>query len=107
MLCRSSARSAFESGPWPRLTHAERANLIFKLADLVERDADEIALIETLDGGNPLRSTRSVDVAMASDSLRYNAGWATKLTGEPALSQAPSRSFTFTLREPIGVVGAI
>ena len=64
-------------------------------------------MIETLDGGNPLRSTRHVDVAMAIESLRYNAGWATKLTGETALSQTPSRSFTFTLREPIGVVGAI
>ena len=102
-----AARKAFQSGPWPRLTHAERAKLIFKLADAVERNADELALIETLDGGNPLRSTRNVDVAMAIESLRYNAGWATKLTGETALSQAPSRSFTFTLREPIGVVGAI
>ena len=103
----AAARKAFQSGPWPRLTHAERAKLIFKLADAIEHDADEIALIETLDGGNPLRSTRNVDVAMATESLRYNAGWATKLTGETALSQAPSRSFTFTLREPSGVVGAI
>ena len=102
-----AARNAFQSGPWPRLTHAERAKLILDLAAAVERNADEIALIETLDGGNPLRSTRNVDVAMAIDSLRYNAGWATKLTGETALSQVPSRSFTFTLREPIGVVGAI
>ena len=81
-----AARSAFQSGPWPRLTHAERAKLVFRLADAVERNADEIALIETLDGGNPLRSTRNVDVEMAIDSLRYNAGWATKLTGESAVS---------------------
>jgi phenylacetaldehyde dehydrogenase len=102
-----AARAALESGPWSRLAHAERAKLIFKLADLVERHADEIALIESLDGGNPLRSTRNVDVNMAIESLSYHAGWATKLTGETALSLPQSRSFTFTLREPIGVVGAI
>jgi phenylacetaldehyde dehydrogenase len=102
-----AARAALESGPWSRLAHAERAKLIFTLADLVERHADEIALIESLDGGNPLRSTRNVDVNMAIESLRYHAGWATKLTGETALSLPQSRSFSFTLREPIGVVGAI
>jgi phenylacetaldehyde dehydrogenase len=102
-----AARAALESGPWSRLAHTERAKLIFKLADLVERQADEIALIESLDGGNPLRSTRNVDVNMAVESLRYNAGWATKLAGETALSLPRSASFTFTLREPIGVVGAI
>ncbi len=102
-----AARAALDSGPWSKLAHAERAKLIFKLADAVERNADELALIETLDGGNPLRSTRNVDLQMAIDSLRYNAGWATKLTGQTALSSPQSRSFTFTLREPIGVVGAI
>ncbi|HET7133846.1 MAG TPA: aldehyde dehydrogenase family protein, partial [Gammaproteobacteria bacterium] len=102
-----SARAALETGAWPKLAHTERAKLIFKLADAVERHADELALIESLDGGNPLRSTRNVDVHMAIESLRYNAGWATKLTGETALSSPQSRSFTFTLREPIGVVGAI
>jgi phenylacetaldehyde dehydrogenase len=102
-----AARRALTTGAWPRMSHAERGKLVYRLADAVEREADEIALIETLDGGNPLRSTRHVDVNMAIDSLRYNAGWATKLTGETALSLIESRSFTFTLREPIGVVGAI
>jgi phenylacetaldehyde dehydrogenase len=102
-----AARAALETGAWPKLTHTERAKLIFRLADAVERNADELALIESLDGGNPLRSTRNVDVHLAIESLRYNAGWATKLTGETALSSPQSRSFTFTLREPIGVVGAI
>lgn len=101
-----AARKAF-AGPWARLTHAARGRLLLDLAAAVEREADEIALIETLDGGNPLKSTRHIDVAMAIDSLRYNAGWTTKLAGETALSSAQSRSFTFTLREPIGVVGAI
>jgi phenylacetaldehyde dehydrogenase len=102
-----AARTAFRSGPWPSMSHAERGRLIYKLADLIEREADEIALLESLDGGNPVRSTRHVDIAMAIESLRYNAGWTTKLTGETALASAHSRSFSYTLREPIGVVGAI
>ncbi|HEY8519681.1 MAG TPA: aldehyde dehydrogenase family protein [Gammaproteobacteria bacterium] len=101
-----AARAAL-SGPWGRLSHAERTKLLLKLADAIEANADELALIETLDAGNPLKSTRHVDVAMAIDSLRYNAGWATKLAGETALSLEQSRSFTFTLREPIGVAGLI
>jgi phenylacetaldehyde dehydrogenase len=102
-----AARKALRSGPWPRLTHTERGRLLLKLADAVERNADEIALLESLDGGNPLHSTRNVDVATAIDNLRYFAGWTTKLTGDTALSSPQSRSFTFTLREPVGVVGAI
>jgi len=106
-LAVKAARNAFRSGPWPRLSHAERGRLIYKLADLLERDADELALLESLDGGNPVRSTRHVDIAMAIESLRYNAGWTTKLSGETALAAPQSRSFSYTLREPIGVVGAI
>ncbi len=102
-----AARKAFQSGRWPSLTHSERGKLISRLADLIERDADELALLESLDGGNPVRSTRHIDIAMAIESLRYNAGWTTKLTGETALSAPQSRSFSYTLREPIGVVGAI
>lgn len=102
-----AARKAFESGPWPKLSHGERSRLLYRLADLIERDADELALLESLDGGNPVRSTRAIDVAHSIDSLRYNAGWANKLTGETALSQPLSQAFSYSLREPIGVVGAI
>jgi phenylacetaldehyde dehydrogenase len=106
-LAVAAARRAFEGGAWPRLAHAERARLLFALADAVEAEADDLALTESLDGGNPVRSTRAVDVAAAIESLRYNAGWATKLTGDTALSSAQGRSFSYTLREPVGVVGAI
>jgi phenylacetaldehyde dehydrogenase len=102
-----AARKAFQAGPWPSMSHAERGKLMLKLADAVERHADELALLESLDGGNPVRMTRHIDIAMAIDSLRYNAGWTTKLTGSTALSSAQSRSFTYSLREPVGVVGAI
>jgi phenylacetaldehyde dehydrogenase len=103
----AAARRAFEGGAWPRLAHTERARLLLALADAVEAEADDLALLESLDGGNPVRSTRAVDIAAAVESLRYNAGWATKLTGDTALSSAQGRSFSYTLREPVGVVGAI
>lgn len=106
-LAVKAARHAFRKGPWPSLSHAERGKVLLKLADAIERNADEIALLESLDGGNPVRSTRHVDIVMAIDSLRYNAGWTTKLTGETSLSSVAARSFSYTLREPIGVVGAI
>ncbi len=106
-LAVKAARKAFHAGPWPRMSHGERGKLMLKLADAVERNADELALLESLDGGNPIRSTRHVDINMAIDSLRYNAGWTTKLTGETALSSQQARAFTYTLREPVGVVGAI
>jgi phenylacetaldehyde dehydrogenase len=106
-LAVKAARKAFQSGPWAGMSHAERGKLMLKLADAVERNADELALLESLDGGNPVRSTRHVDLNMAIDSLRYNAGWTTKLTGETALASPQARSFSYTLREPVGVVGAI
>ncbi|MGH8328159.1 MAG: aldehyde dehydrogenase family protein, partial [Steroidobacteraceae bacterium] len=106
-LAVKAARRAFHTGPWPQLSHAARGKVMLRLADLIERDADELALLESLDGGNPVRSTRQIDIAMAIESLRYNAGWATKLTGETALVSQGARSFSYTLREPIGVVGAI
>lgn len=106
-LAVKAARKAFSSGPWPSMTHAQRNRLIMKLAELVEAHADELALLESLDGGNPLRTVRHVDINMAIESLRYYAGWTTKITGETALSSAQSKSFSYTLREPIGVVGAI
>jgi phenylacetaldehyde dehydrogenase len=106
-LAVKAARRAFQKGPWPSMSHAERGKLMLKLAEAVERNADELALLESLDGGNPVRSTRHVDINMAIDSLRYNAGWTTKLTGETSLSSPQSRAFTYSLREPVGVVGAI
>ena len=64
-LAVKAARRAFESGPWPSMSHSERGRLVSRLADLIERDADELALLESLDGGNPVRSTRHIDVAVA------------------------------------------
>ena len=65
-----AARRAFSSGPWGKLRAVERAKLLYRLADAVEANADDIAWLESLDGGNPFRSVRHIDIAMAIDSLR-------------------------------------
>src|SRR5690606_25355701 len=74
-----AARRAFESGEWPSLTPAARQNLIHKLADLVEANAQELAEIESIDNGKPVMMARHVDLAGSVQSLRYMAGWATKI----------------------------
>jgi len=102
-----AARWAFESGPWPAMTPAQRARLLLKLADLIEANADEIALLETLDNGMPFRMARFGGVSGAVESLRYHAGWATKLHGATVNLSMPGEWHAFTLREPVGVVGQI
>ena len=100
-----AARAAFDSGPWPRMKPAERQRLLWKLSELIESHADEIARLETLDNGKPLFESRQVDIPMVVNTFQYFAGWATKLAGE-TLPVNPAY-FTYTLRQPLGVVGAI
>ncbi|MDB5697837.1 MAG: betaine-aldehyde dehydrogenase [Alphaproteobacteria bacterium] len=102
-----AARRAFDSGPWPAMPAVERARLMNRLADLIDADADELARLESLDGGNPLRSTRHVDIAGAAGRLRYNAGWTNKIFGDTMLMPPASDAFLCSIREPLGVVGAI
>src|SRR5579862_4563876 len=103
----SAARKAFDdrSGPWRKMSASERGRLIWKLADLLEKNIDEFAELETLDNGKPIFESRYVDMPMVCDVLRYYAGWASKIHGETITSRADA--FTYTLREPVGVVGAI
>jgi aldehyde dehydrogenase (NAD+)/phenylacetaldehyde dehydrogenase len=75
----AAARRAFEGGHWPALSSADRGNLLWKTADLIEQHADELAELETLDNGKPLRAARHGDVVMAVLHFRYYAGWAGKL----------------------------
>ncbi len=104
-LAVKAARAAFESGPWPKMAPNARAKLLWKLADALEANADEFALIETLDNGKPLKMSRLVDVAGSADRIRYYAGWATKLSGQTVDLSIPGQWHAFTLREPIGVAG--
>lgn len=101
-----AARKAFESGPWPKMTPSQRGRLLWKLADLIEQHADELAQLETLDNGKPIKYSRAADIPMTADHFRYFAGWATKLEGETIPVSIPNM-FTYTLREPLGVVGQI
>ncbi len=101
-----AARNAFERGAWSKMTSSHRGQLLWKLADLIERNADELALLETLDNGKPIRYSRTIDVPQATDHFRYFAGWASKLEGNTIPVSIPNM-LTYTLREPLGVVGQI
>ncbi|HTU66692.1 MAG TPA: aldehyde dehydrogenase family protein [Steroidobacteraceae bacterium] len=103
----AAARRAFESGAWAATTPAQRARLLLKLADLVETHADELALLETLDNGMPFRMAKFGGVFGAAESLRYHAGWATKIGGATINLSMPGEWHAYTLREPVGVVGQI
>jgi phenylacetaldehyde dehydrogenase len=100
-----AARRAFDSGPWSSTNPAGRRNLMWKLADALDKHAEDIATLESLDNGMPLMMARGM-VAGAAECLRYNAGWAGKINGETPTISAPSHH-VYTLREPVGVVGAI
>jgi 5-carboxymethyl-2-hydroxymuconate semialdehyde dehydrogenase len=100
-----AARRAFDSGPWRRVSPAERERLLLRIADLIEAHAEELAELETLDNGKTLAESRSVDVPAAAATFRYYAGWVNKLTGET--NPSDSDYFNFTLREPVGVCGQI
>ncbi len=100
-----AARKAVEEGPWRKMSTAQRAKLMFKLADLIEKNADELAQLETLDNGKPINEAKHIDVPQTIETFRYYGGWATKIEGETI--NANPNMFTYTLREPVGVVGQI
>jgi len=103
-----AARAAFDNGPWSKMTPSERGRLIWKLADLVEKNAEEFAQLESLDNGKPAAIARLADVPGTIDLFRYMAGWATKIEGNTIPISAHGAKFlAFTLREPVGVVGQI
>lgn len=106
-----AARKAFDTGPWPRLTGPQRERIMLRLADLLEANATEISEIESVNSGRTLPSTKAFDVDLSVDYLRYMAGWATKIHGQtlnPSVPYIPGgKFFAMTVREPIGVVGAI
>ena len=100
-----AARAAFDQGPWPKMRPAERQRILWKLGDLILEHADELGRLETLDNGKPIFESRQIDVPMVAGCFHYFSGWATKLTGETV--PVNPAYFTYTLREPLGVVGAI
>jgi phenylacetaldehyde dehydrogenase len=105
----AAARAAFDSGPWTKkITPSERGRLIWKLADLIEKHAEEFAQLESLDNGKPVTIARVADIPGTVDMFRYMAGWATKIEGNTIpISAHGAKFFAYTLREPVGVVGQI
>ena len=99
-----AARAALE-GPWGKMSASERGVLLWKLSDLLEKNRDELARLETLDAGKPIAETTRIDIPLAVDVFRYCAGAATKLEGSTIPVSGPF--FNYTLREPLGVVGLI
>ena len=77
-----AARRAFDSGPWHTMSPSGRGQLLWKLADLLEKHTDEFAELESLDNGKPVSVARVADVPLAVDLFRYMAGWATKIAGQ-------------------------
>src|SRR5438094_104049 len=102
-----AARTAFDVGPWSKMTPSERGRLIWKLADLLEQHLEEFAELEMLDNGKPLKMARIADVPLAVDLFRYMAGWATKIEGNTIPLSAGGKYLAYTLREPVGVAGQI
>jgi phenylacetaldehyde dehydrogenase len=106
-----AARKAFEESAWATMTASERGKLMWKLADLLEKNLEEFATLESLDNGKPLTIARAADVPLAVDLFRYMAGWATKIEGATfpiSVPYAPgAKFFAYTKREPVGVVGQI
>ena len=100
-----AARSAFESGPWVEMTTAERAHLIYKLADLIEEHGEELAQLEALDNGKPYQVALDDDIAATVENYRYYAGWATKIIGQTI--PISKDYLNYTRHEPVGVVGQI
>lgn len=100
-----AARAAFESGPWPKLAAAERGRMLYKLADVLEAHAEELARLETLDNGKPLNESRYADVPLSIATFRYYAGWADKIQGRTIPVAGPH--FCYTRLQPVGVVGQI
>src|SRR6185437_6159590 len=100
----AAARRAFE-GPWSRMRAAERGHILFRLVELMKQHADEIAALESLDAGKPISGVLRQDLPAAIDTLTYYAGWADKISGETVSTR--DDAFTYTVREPVGVVAVI
>ena len=101
----SAARNAFETGPWPKMTASQRGRLMYRLADLIHENREELAALETLDNGKPYKDSLNADVPLTVACYRYYAGWADKNHGRTIPINGPY--FCYTRHEPVGVCGQI
>ncbi|GGY99458.1 aldehyde dehydrogenase [Pseudoduganella plicata] len=101
----SAARAAFDDGRWASFAPAKRKRILLKFADLMQQNAAELALLETLDMGKPIKYSQAVDVAGAANCIRWYGEAIDKVYGE--IAPTPANSLALITREPVGVVGAI
>jgi aldehyde dehydrogenase (NAD+) len=104
-LAVQAARQAFEDGPWRKMNASERGRLLNRLADLIEKNQEELAVLESLDNGKPYRDAFNIDLPMTIKCYRYYAGWADKVHGKTI--PVDGSYFCYTRHEPVGVVGQI
>ena len=101
----AAARKSFEDGRWRALSPREKKKILFRLADLMEADADNLALLESLDTGKPISEARNVDIPLSIQTTRYYAEALDKIYGE--VGPVPEGRFSYATHEPLGVIGAI
>jgi aldehyde dehydrogenase (NAD+) len=105
-LAVAAARRAFE-GPWSTMTPSQRQRIMWDFADLIERNREELRVLQVLDMGAPIGHKPAPGANDPAEVLRYYAGWATKIHGETIPNSVRHSMFSYTLREPVGVVAAI
>jgi phenylacetaldehyde dehydrogenase len=108
----TAARAAFDNGPWPRMTPAQRGKILWRVAELIEEHLDELAALETLDSGKPFWLGRYAEIPVAAEQFRFFAGMTGKIMGQTIPSNIdyqPEGKLVkmFTTKEPVGVVAAI
>lgn len=101
----AAARKAFDEGPWRKMSAAERGGCLNRLADLVEKNFDELCALDSLDNGKPFAFSKAVDVALVLKTYRYYAGWADKIHGKTVPISGPYLSYT--REEPVGVAAQV
>ena len=100
-----AARAAFESGPWPKMNASDRSRLLWRIAELIDKNRDELGMLESLNNGKTFKQAQRGDMKPAADIFEYYAGWARHLHGEVIPVDGPF--LNYTLHEPVGVVGMI
>jgi acyl-CoA reductase-like NAD-dependent aldehyde dehydrogenase len=103
----AAARKAHESGVWRDLPPSERAKALWRIGDLIEEHGLEFAQLDSLDNGKPINEMLLADVPISAATFRYYAGWVTKLDGATQQTSFPGKFLSYTLRQPVGVVGQI
>ena len=100
-----AARKAFDEGPWRRMAASERGRLMYKFADLIEKNGDELAALEALDNGKTMAMAKIADIPLVVSTIRYYAGWCDKIHGKTL--PIAGNHFAYTKEEPVGVCGQI